>query len=138
MENLNLRKAVHAALGRKWDEWRCRICGWQLKESIEDGCTVESCSLRPAPEKRADEPPPYELKHHLALDALMEFCEKNGYHWEISLMRNKRYNCTIWKLDPGQYAQLVSDSFYNSLAICICEAIVEASQKSEKKEAGDE
>lgn len=39
----------------KWDESRCRICGWPLVEKIEDGCTKESCSMRPVPDKRADE-----------------------------------------------------------------------------------
>lgn len=38
-----------------WDESRCRICGWPLKPTIEEGCTQESCSQRPAPINRADE-----------------------------------------------------------------------------------
>src|ERR1051326_7076061 len=39
-----------------WDESRCRICGWPLVADMREGCTAESCSLRPAPERRADEP----------------------------------------------------------------------------------
>lgn len=42
-----------------WDESRCRICGWPLKEKLQDGCVPESCCLRPAPERRADAPAPY-------------------------------------------------------------------------------
>ena len=45
--------------GAKWDEGRCRICGWPLTPHPATGCTARSCSMRPAPTKRADEPPPY-------------------------------------------------------------------------------
>jgi hypothetical protein len=33
------------------DNWRtrCDWCGWPLKEKIEDGCTWNSCSMRPMP-----------------------------------------------------------------------------------------
>jgi ABA sandwich protein len=51
---------IHERVMRvKWDESRCRICGWPLKEVIRDGCTKESCSLRPAPKVRADTAPNY-------------------------------------------------------------------------------
>lgn len=46
-------------MGEIWDESRCRICGWFLKEKLEEGCIPDSCSLRPAPERRADAPAPY-------------------------------------------------------------------------------
>jgi ABA sandwich protein len=46
-------------MGIAWDEKRCRICGWPLKERLEDGCIPESCCLRPSPDRRADEPAPY-------------------------------------------------------------------------------
>lgn len=42
-----------------WDESRCRICGWTLKQNIKDGCIAISCSLRPPPARRADEPPDF-------------------------------------------------------------------------------
>jgi hypothetical protein len=41
-------------MGEVWDEKRCRICGWPLARIIHEGC-----SLRPAPERRADAPAPY-------------------------------------------------------------------------------
>jgi hypothetical protein len=46
-------------MGLLWDETRCRICGWPSFKDITAGCTKESCSLRPAPERRADEPAPW-------------------------------------------------------------------------------
>lgn len=49
-----------------WDESRCRICGWPLMERPEEGCIPTSCSLRPAPERRADSPAPYSTDLELA------------------------------------------------------------------------
>jgi len=46
-------------MGFTWDESRCRVCGWPLKEKLEDGCVPENCSLRPGPVRRADSPPRY-------------------------------------------------------------------------------
>ena len=125
MENLELRKKIAEALGHKWNESRCRICGWPLMENF---CTVSSCSERPVPQKRADEPPPYELDHHAALDALMEFCEKRRLEWDIGYR----------VLDGGYYKVIILGGFLTinkSKAIAICEAIKAAAEKSEKKEA---
>lgn len=38
----------------QWDESRCRVCGWPIRATIEEGCTIESCSQRPLPKSRAD------------------------------------------------------------------------------------
>lgn len=46
-------------MGLTWDESRCRVCGWPLKEKLEDGCVPENCSLRPGPIRRADSSPRY-------------------------------------------------------------------------------
>lgn len=54
-----LDAAVHLALGYQWDEKRCRICGWLLETEISIGCVAGGCSQRPAPARRADEPPAY-------------------------------------------------------------------------------
>ncbi len=50
--------------GRDFDKTRCRVCGWPLKQTVEEGCTTESCSMRPAPQRRADEPPDFSLPSH--------------------------------------------------------------------------
>lgn len=46
-------------MGLVWDETHCRICGWKLSATVEQGCVKDSCSLRPPPSRRADEPPHY-------------------------------------------------------------------------------
>ena len=50
--------------GRDFDKTRCRVCGWPLKQTVEEGCTTESCSMRPAPQRRADEPPSFSDSRH--------------------------------------------------------------------------
>lgn len=41
-------------MGWKWDESDCRICGWPIVPNSEPGCWADNCSMRPAPERRAD------------------------------------------------------------------------------------
>jgi len=36
---------------RKYPEDCCQVCGWPLYESIEEGCTRDSCCERPIPKK---------------------------------------------------------------------------------------
>ena len=42
-------------MGVRWADDRCRICGWPFAESREEGCVDGDCSMRPPPERRADE-----------------------------------------------------------------------------------
>lgn len=66
---------IAKAMNGEWDRSRCGVCGWPLKERAEDGCVVrygdsgarlDDCSMRPLPERRADEPP----RFHADRDAL--------------------------------------------------------------------
>ncbi len=50
-----LDASVAEALGKKWDENRCKICGWPLKETMEEGCVKGDCSMRPVPKPPAIE-----------------------------------------------------------------------------------
>jgi hypothetical protein len=84
---------VHAeVMGIKWDEKRCRICGWPLYERIEQGCVLENCCLRPAPARRADSIPPYSTEFHMAwliVEKMAEkhsdlYIEKAGLNWHFS------------------------------------------------------
>lgn len=48
---------LHKAIYGEWDETRCRVCGWPVKEMIRDGCTKDICSMVDREDKpRADEP----------------------------------------------------------------------------------
>jgi len=56
----NLDARVHReVMGVIWDESRCRVCGWPLVPEGEQGCWASNCSMRPLPERRADELPHY-------------------------------------------------------------------------------
>lgn len=117
MENLELRKSVAIALGCKpYTSVANLICceceGYSHAFNIGSSASI----------------PFYELDHHAALDALIEFCEKRDWVWEIS-NRNRRFEAWIY----GTHLFLEANK--KSLPIAICEVINKASQ-SEKKEAG--
>lgn len=42
-------------MGLRYPADRCRICGWELGESVDQGCVEGNCSMRPAPEVNADQ-----------------------------------------------------------------------------------
>lgn len=37
-----------------WPADRCRICGWPLAATVQEGCVLSNCSQRPVPDRRAD------------------------------------------------------------------------------------
>lgn len=119
--NLELRRKVAEAIGEK-----VILMNGKLYEDCTVGCLTPHILISP-----------YDTDHHAALDALMAFCEGIDYEWEIRRMKTGRYNCTIWKCGPRPPVDpiLMTDEFNDSLAICICKAIV-AARKSEKREAG--
>jgi chromosome segregation ATPase len=34
------------------DEKRCEMCGWPLRETLDEGCVAGNCSMRPLPKRR--------------------------------------------------------------------------------------
>jgi hypothetical protein len=54
MDDVNINRAVHDALGFKWDKSKCGVCGWPLVKEGEQGCWPSNCSMRPMPTARAD------------------------------------------------------------------------------------
>lgn len=43
-------KAKAKAKPKISDNSRCAVCGWPLKETIDEGCVVGNCSMRPLPD----------------------------------------------------------------------------------------
>jgi hypothetical protein len=70
-------------MGFKWDDRVCRICGWPLKATAEEGCVVDNCRQRPAPQRRADEPAPYSIEIAAAWDVIQ--------HWGKASVDMARY-----------------------------------------------
>jgi len=63
-------EAVALALGRQWDETKCRVCGWKLVPDGKDGCWKSNCSMRPVPKVRADALPDWQGDDGLAFKEL--------------------------------------------------------------------
>jgi len=125
MENLDLRKAVAEANGCKP---YTSVVGF-----LCCGCKDYAHAFKIASSAAI---PFYELDHHAAQDALMEFCEKNDCRWELedrrdSVAARDRYLCRIIK------SNMLCVTEHADLVKAICFNIQRAAQKSEKKEAGE-
>lgn len=69
-------------MGQTWDETRCRVCGWPVAGIAALGCLPGNCSQRPAPARRADEPPPYSTD----IAAAWQVVEKMlAQHWSYAV-----------------------------------------------------
>lgn len=114
--NLDLRKAVAEALGCK-----------PGKDSLF-GSEILVCKCPDYEHGQKDYEyfrswiPSYDTDHHAALDALMEFCEKNGLKANLGIDPLDRQVCSIWGRGP------MSEESNKSLAIAICEAIKAAAE----------
>ena len=91
-------------LGFVWDESKCRICGWRLKGSVDDGCVIDNCSQRPAPKIRADEPGLYSTDIRVAwvvVDKMMKSGDwkfvlwSNGGNYSAEFQRHKEGSIQI-------------------------------------------
>ena len=91
--------------GRDFDKTRCRVCGWPLKQTVEEGCTTESCSMRPAPQRRADEPPDFSDPSHR--DEFFTWLTKERPEmWEGF----RRYSHNVWRDDSKfSYSTVITD-----------------------------
>lgn len=68
-----LDQLVRVVIHGPFDKTRCPVCGWPLHEKVEEGCTEESCSQRPVPARRADQPLPYSSDPVVAFQLLSKF-----------------------------------------------------------------
>lgn len=101
MKNREIDAAVDLhAFGRTWDEMRCRVCGWPVKQSVGEGCTAGSCSMRPAPSTRADEPAHYSTDP-AASDKLLDRMRELGWDSSIHAPARKEslVTCQMWRGD---------------------------------------
>lgn len=84
-------------MGLTWNEDRCRICGWPLAASRDEGCAPGDCSMRPSPARRADEPAPYSTDIAAAWEVVERMCA-DGWEYEI----NSHYSVTA-RFGKGHY-----------------------------------
>jgi len=111
-------------LGQTWDENRCRICGWPIYEFPIDGCTIDDCSLRPLPKKRADEPA------HFTTDAracalVLDEIERRGWAWSLEYWPDTQHHyCDIHKGQRGTGTCAFGDNNrYRAVALAALRAV---------------
>lgn len=126
VNKMDLRKidalVAEKVMGNVFPADRCRICGWTLKESIVEGCTAESCSLRPAPTRRADEPAYYSSDP----EAARRVREKLYERWDWLLghggnPKEKPFALALYEKGVEVVQEVfIADADTEELAICLC------------------
>jgi hypothetical protein len=108
-----------------WDESRCRICAWPFSE---DGCTPESCSVRPAPTVRADEPAHYSTDIAAAWLVIEKIRLGNSMMIDLSCGNGRLgWRCYIRMLDKRTDGHdIESFETANTAPLAICRAAQEA------------
>jgi len=89
MSDRELDAAVHLLMGRTWDESRCRVCGWPLADSSDEGCFPDDCCMRPPPARRADETPCYSTNPASAWQLVRDIQELHP-GWRFSIVGGDR------------------------------------------------
>ena len=117
---MNAGKELDALVAEKvmggiWDEGRCRICGWSLVPDGEAGCWKDNCSMRPPPERSADEPAPYSTD----IAAAWRIVEKMAATHALSIDYDPVYpdEWTCWMQGAGDSVSPSAESA--PLAICL-------------------
>jgi hypothetical protein len=111
--NAEIRRVV---FGREVDKNRCGVCGWPLYPTIDQGCTAESCSERPLPRVRFDEPAPYSE----SIEAAMQVVEKmHQQKLVVRLMNENGWTCSVVDAKTGYQ---IAFGFADLLPEAICRA----------------
>lgn len=88
-----LDREIHEKVMRvTWDESRCRVCGWpmDLGEGQGPTCLPDNCSMRPAPQRRADAIPAYSSDIAMAWPVVEQmraegfYIDVEAYSWGYS------------------------------------------------------
>lgn len=116
-----LDAVVHAfVMGVVWDSNRCRVCGWTLADSADEGCVEGNCSERPTPtrEIRADTPPRYSAYVDTAMKVVEKMRER-GFRFEALSPRGTGWQVRCFPADdaPDSYRR-----FKDLLPVAICRA----------------
>lgn len=125
-----LNSKVAEAIGWAFPAGRCRVCGWELKESVREGCTAKNCSQRPAPATRADQPADYSGDLNAAMRAY-QVIRKRGWILIDTQDRGLYWGVELYSFHaPGDLVRATGDT----LAEALCNGIVEAAEKERAAE----
>ena len=108
-------EAVALALGRQWDEKKCRVCGWKLVPDGKDGCWKSNCSMRPVPKVRADALPDWQGDDGLAFKELWPEIVKVDGNAALYLSVNNRTKPCVQlcktRYEAYTWAQVICKAF---------------------------
>lgn len=117
---------IAALMGLVWDERRCRVCGWPFAHVRYHtaACTPESCSMRPAPERRADTPAPYTTDLAAAWRVVTYLRERDVWMERLEQLGEEIWRCCfeVRPRDAGRWVQGVGGTAPE--AICAAAAPV--------------
>ena len=116
-------------MGLVWDETRCRVCGWPIKEDLAQGCTADSCSLRPAPQYRADEPAPFStdiaaawrIVEAISNNREMGYCLRGMYGGDLMM-----WGCQVVFTEAIGGNLVYHETWASTAPLAICLAALEA------------
>ena len=99
----------------KWDESRCRVCGWPFKPEPVT-CYPNDCSLRPLPKRRADQPGEFST-NIIAAWSLVQFLKGKGLSVRIT-----QFSGGMVRVEIAAFGQLWTDLYVDGetfpLALC--------------------
>lgn len=105
-------------MGRKWDEARCRICGWPIVDNQMKGCVKDNCSMRPYPDRHADEPASYSTDLAAAW-RVVEQLTASGFHFLLLKSADSKLSIASFYLGPQDRSDESATDSSTTLAICL-------------------
>lgn len=112
-------------MGLVWDKTRCRVCGWPLAPSREDGCVAGDCSMRPPPRYRVDEPPPYSTDIAAAWQVVGKMRE-HGYRLSLRTWVQSADAMAVFVDPKREWAAEDGEITTDTASLAICRAALKA------------
>lgn len=95
------------------------VCGWEVKETIEQGCTKDSCSMRPAPQRWQRYDFPQDITHEKTQLEMLRWLRKRHYRY-MTIWTGAQYVFQVWDAKS-----ILINKHHVNLGIAIVEAILE-------------
>jgi hypothetical protein len=99
-------------------------CGWPLKESVEDGCVTDHCSMRPLPEREDTNPPPYSTDIAAAWQVVQTLrpARIDFIYWPS----HDAWQCNIGDGPLTRNYRMTQDAWQHTAPLAICLAALKA------------
>lgn len=122
-----LDKLIHdKVMKAKFPEDHCPVCGWTLADTPEQGCTKNSCSLRPVPRRRADDPPLYSTRLDAAFLIVDHLQRKHGWRFDLLGHEKGYWHAQFFGGPEDETGKRHGDQYAATPALAICAAALQA------------